>query len=103
MTLTNWTVGVTVYNILIIIFLIGISSFYTASDINADEFTPENANISMGASLDDAGVTPDVSQLSIFDKFAYTITGMPWWVNILLLLPNIIYGIIIINWVRGVA
>ena len=103
MSLTNWTVGVTAYNILIIIFLISISSFYTASDIDASEFSPDNVNVSMGAAIGDSGVAPDISQLSIFDKFAYTVTGMPWYVNVLLLLPNIIYGIIIINWVRGVA
>jgi len=92
MSLTTWSIGLITYNLIIIIFLIGISSVYDSSH----DYTTLD--------LDDYNVSAPHSytDLNILQKFGYTLSGIPWYISILLILPNIIAAIIIIMYIRGV-
>jgi hypothetical protein len=94
-SLTNWSVGLIVFTLITSLFLVMLGGEFQSADAKADfsDFTPKNST-----SIWDAG-----DLLDTFNKFSYSISGLPLWLNALLLIPSLILLIITIMWLRGVA
>lgn len=92
MGITEWTVGILVFNIIVVILLIGTSDLII-SNYNTDII--EDSNMT---STD----TIDANDLNFIEKFFWSIAGLPFYISLILSIPNIIFAIVILNWIRGV-
>ena len=92
MSLTKWAVGILVFDLFMIILLTGMGT-KIASDYN-NELT-QNPEY-------DTDDVIDIDDLGFFDKISWSISGLPWYIDAVLLIPNLIAGIIFAMYLRGV-
>jgi len=92
-SLANWGIGYIFANILIVIVIVGTQSLTT-------DATQEVNNISFNASLTTAD---DISQtdIAVWDSFDWSVTGLPYWLDLILLMDVIIGIVLLILVLRG--
>ncbi len=84
-------IGLVIFQMLVVVFLVGISEKYV-SDHNLKL-------IEAGFDSDDV---VNFDNLDIFDKFSYTLQGLPWYIDIITFIPSVMFIILGIVWLRGV-
>lgn len=102
MSLIKWSVGLIVFQILILILLTGVGDYYQ------DDVTIESNVHALNESVsEDAGFFGTIwnvgsGMMSVFTSITYSVANMPWWANTLMLLPGLIGVILILAFIRGV-
>lgn len=101
MSLINWTIGVSVFNILVIILLVGIGDYYS-SDVAIGGTDLDDYNLSAVTDLQASGSSVTASDFSMIDKLFFSLSGLPFYISFLLSIPTLIYVVIVILYIRGV-
>jgi len=92
MSLTKWAVGIIVFDLLVVLLLISMGT-RIATEYNNE--LVQNPEYSSSDSI-------DISTLGFFDKISWSITGLPWYISTIMLIPNIILAIVLVGYLRGV-
>ena len=92
MSLTKWAVGIIVFDLLVVLLLISMGA-RIATEYNNE--LVQNPEYSSSDSI-------DISTLGFFDKISWSITGLPWYISTIMLIPNIILAIVFVGYLRGV-
>lgn len=93
MSLVKWAVGLIVFQMLIVVFLIGIAPMYAEATYDSSDISTGDINSSQ---------TFDNSDLGILESFTYTVSSFSWYVDFILLIPSIVSGILVLLYIRGV-
>ena len=84
----DWAVGILVYNIGVVILLVGMSSLLADdSDVSFDTSDLNDIN----QSAFDTTSIPTKADLSVFQRFSYSLGGLPFYINVILMIPNLIF------------
>jgi len=92
MSLTKWAVGIIVFDLLVVLLLISMGA-RIATEYNNE--LVQNPEYSSSDSI-------DIASLGFFDKISWSITGLPWYISTIMLIPNIILAIVLVGYLRGV-
>jgi len=103
MGLTEWTVGLGVFQILMVILLIGIGGEFKQSAVDTGTATLLSDTIK-NQTLDDFNLITVVGDfVGIVENFFFAVGGLPWWVDFLMFMPLFILIVIVFMYARGVS
>lgn len=95
MSLAKWAVGLLAFQIIIVILLIGIAPIFSDNvEYDSDSVSASGINSSSAVSYSDMG---------LFDKFTFSVGGLPFPMNYAVFFPTIIGVVLGIMWIRGVS
>jgi len=103
MGLTEWTVGLGVFQILIVILLVGVGSEFKQSAVDLGTATLISDSIKNATVSEFNLITVVGDFVGIVENFFFAIDGLPFWVDFIMFLPSLILLIIIFMYVRGVS
>ena len=97
MGMFHWAVGLLVYNIVVFIALIGLSPLLATDPVFN---TTDNVAEFNQSAFDDSSIPTD-ADVSVLTRFSASISGLPWYIDLILFIPNFIYVLLLIFWLRG--
>jgi len=103
MGLTEWAVGLVTFQILIVVFLVGIGAEFKQSAIDAGDADLISESIRNQTTEDFNALTAIGDFVGILENFYFAVSGLPLWANILTAMPILILTIIIFMYARGVS